>query len=94
MRPFTLFLGTTALAAAMPVLHAAPVADWPGYNRPVASERFSPLDAIRPANAGTMKVVCTYDTGAGQEVAVSTGLQSKIWPTPKATAQIQVPAAE
>lgn len=41
-----------------------------------------------------MKVVCTYDTGAGQEVAVSTGLQSKIWPTPKATPQIQVPAAE
>lgn len=40
MRPFTLFLGTTALAAAMPVLHAAPVADWPGYNRNVASERF------------------------------------------------------
>ncbi|RYF05357.1 MAG: hypothetical protein EOO78_01545 [Oxalobacteraceae bacterium] len=38
--------------------------------------------------------VITYDTGAGQKVAVSTGLQSKIWPTPKATAQIQVLAAE
>jgi len=70
MRPFTLFLGTTALAVAMPVLHAAPVADWPSYNRTVASERFSPLDAIKPANAGAMKIVCTYDTGE------STGFQS------------------
>jgi glucose dehydrogenase len=34
--------------------------------------------------------VVTYDTGAGQKVAVSTGLTSKIWPTPKATAQIYV----
>jgi PQQ-dependent dehydrogenase (methanol/ethanol family) len=38
--------------------------------------------------------VITYDTGAGQKVAVSSGMQSKIWPTPKATAQIQVMAAE
>jgi len=38
--------------------------------------------------------VITYDTGAGQKVAVSTGLQSKIWPTPKATAQIQVLAVQ
>lgn len=38
--------------------------------------------------------VITYDTGAGQKVAISTGMQSKIWPTPKATAQIQVMAAE
>ena len=37
--------------------------------------------------------VITFDTGAGQKVAVSTGMQSKIWPTPKATAQIQVLAA-
>ncbi|TRW14462.1 outer membrane protein assembly factor BamB family protein [Glacieibacterium frigidum] len=34
--------------------------------------------------------VITYDTGAGQKVAVSTGLTSKIWPTPKATAQIVI----
>jgi PQQ-dependent dehydrogenase (methanol/ethanol family) len=38
--------------------------------------------------------VITYDTGAGQKVAVSTGLQSKIWPTPKATARIQVLAVD
>jgi alcohol dehydrogenase (cytochrome c) len=38
--------------------------------------------------------VITYDTGAGQKVAVSTGLTSKIWPTPKATAQVVVLAAQ
>lgn len=38
--------------------------------------------------------VITFDTGAGQKVAVSTGMQSKIWPTPKATAQIQVLATQ
>jgi PQQ-dependent dehydrogenase (methanol/ethanol family) len=32
----------------------------------------------------------TYDTGKGQKVAVATGLTSKIWPTPKATARILV----
>jgi PQQ-dependent dehydrogenase (methanol/ethanol family) len=32
----------------------------------------------------------TYDTGQGQKVAISTGLTSKIWPTPKATAKIYV----
>jgi outer membrane protein assembly factor BamB len=37
--------------------------------------------------------VITYGAGAGQKVAVATGLQSKIWPTPKATAQVQVFAA-
>jgi glucose dehydrogenase len=32
----------------------------------------------------------TYDTGKGQKVAVSTGMASKIWPTPKTTAKIYV----
>ena len=32
--------------------------------------------------------VITYDTGAGQRIAVSTGMTSKIWPTPKVTARI------
>jgi hypothetical protein len=38
--------------------------------------------------------VITYDTGKGQKVAVSTGLTSPIWPTPKATAQIVVLATK
>ncbi len=38
--------------------------------------------------------IITYDTGAGQKVAFSAGLTSKIWPTPKSTAQIFVLATE
>lgn len=34
--------------------------------------------------------IITYDTGAGQKVAVSAGMTSKIWPTPKVTAKIYV----
>jgi glucose dehydrogenase len=34
--------------------------------------------------------VSTYDTGAGQKIAVTTGMTSKIWPTPKVTAKIVV----
>jgi PQQ-dependent dehydrogenase (methanol/ethanol family) len=34
--------------------------------------------------------IITYDTGAGQKVAVTTGMTSKIWPTPKVTAKIVV----
>ena len=34
--------------------------------------------------------VITYDAGAGQKVAVSIGLTSKIWPTPNVTAKIVV----
>lgn len=37
--------------------------------------------------------VITYDTGAGQKVAVTTGMTSKIWPTRKVTAKIVVLAA-
>jgi alcohol dehydrogenase (cytochrome c) len=38
--------------------------------------------------------VITYDTGRGQKVAVTTGMTSKIWPTPKTTAQIVILAAK
>jgi PQQ-dependent dehydrogenase (methanol/ethanol family) len=34
--------------------------------------------------------VITYDSGRGQKVAVTTGMTSKIWPTPNATAQIVI----
>jgi hypothetical protein len=34
--------------------------------------------------------VITYDTGSGQKVAVTMGMTSKIWPTPKSTAQIVI----
>ncbi|HEV2100899.1 MAG TPA: PQQ-binding-like beta-propeller repeat protein, partial [Stellaceae bacterium] len=35
--------------------------DWPSYNRTLTSERFSPLDQINRQNAGSLKVLCTYD---------------------------------
>jgi alcohol dehydrogenase (cytochrome c) len=38
--------------------------------------------------------VITYDTGAGQKVAVSSGMTSKIWPTKKTTAHVYVLAAQ
>jgi alcohol dehydrogenase (cytochrome c) len=34
--------------------------------------------------------VITYDTGAGQRIAVATGMNSPIWPAPKATAKVVV----
>ena len=37
--------------------------DWPSYNKTLTSSRFSPLNQITPANAGNLKVICTYDTG-------------------------------
>lgn len=46
--------------------------DWPSYNRTVNSDRFSPLGEITTANAGKLKVLCTYDVGG--YVAFETGL--------------------
>jgi len=37
--------------------------DWPGYNRTLTAERFSPLDEINRTNVSQLAVVCTYDTG-------------------------------
>ncbi len=34
--------------------------------------------------------VITYDSGAGQKIAVSTGMTSKIWPTSKVTARVYI----
>ncbi len=37
--------------------------DWSSYNKTLTSNRFSPLNQITAANAGDLKVLCTYDTG-------------------------------
>ena len=37
--------------------------DWTTYNRTYAGERFSPLKEITTANVGTLRTVCTFDTG-------------------------------
>jgi len=56
----------------LPALVVAANSDWPGYNRTLTSERFSPLSAVNVTNAGQLKVVCSYDTG--QLVSFQTGL--------------------
>ena len=55
-------------SGAEPGLAAVPAApntnggDWPGYNRTLTSERFSPLAGITTSNVQSLKVLCTYDT--------------------------------
>ena len=41
----------------------ATITDWPGYNRTLDGDRFSPLTGITTENVANMKVICTYDTG-------------------------------
>ena len=57
--------GSTVQAAPATGTPQAPAADadWPSYNRTLTSDRYSPLAQITTANAGQMKVLCTYDTG-------------------------------
>ena len=37
--------------------------DWPGYNRTLDGQRYSPLDQITAENAANLKQVCTADLG-------------------------------
>src|SRR5688572_23711336 len=37
--------------------------DWPGYNRTLDSQRYSPLNQITTENVGSMKQVCSFDLG-------------------------------
>jgi alcohol dehydrogenase (cytochrome c) len=37
-----------------------PPGDWPGYNRTLAGDRFSPLDEINRGNVAQLQAVCTY----------------------------------
>jgi alcohol dehydrogenase (cytochrome c) len=39
---------------------AAPAADWVGYNRSLAGDRYSPLTQITSANVGQLKLRCAY----------------------------------
>src|SRR3954469_2942722 len=56
-----------AAAVPVPAAQALPPepdgADWPGYNRTLTSDRFSPLRQIDTENVGKLKVLCTYDVG-------------------------------
>jgi alcohol dehydrogenase (cytochrome c) len=35
-------------------------ADWPGYNRTLAGDRYSPLAQINPSNVANLQTVCSY----------------------------------
>lgn len=48
-----------------------PDGDWPGYNRSLNSQRFSPLGEINRSNVGKLKVRCVYDLK--QKVSFQTG---------------------
>jgi alcohol dehydrogenase (cytochrome c) len=37
--------------------------DWPGYNRTLDGQRYSPLNQINTGNVASLKQVCTYDLG-------------------------------
>ena len=45
--------------------------DWTTFNRTYAGERFSPLKEITTANVGTLRTICTFDTG--ETVGFQTG---------------------
>jgi len=66
---------TTALASSISLafidVHAGEK-DWPSYNRTLTSERFAGLDTINRKNVGTLKVLCSYDTG--EQTGFQTGL--------------------
>jgi alcohol dehydrogenase (cytochrome c) len=64
-------VATGAEAAIAPLPDAA-AGDWPSYNKTLTSERYSQLGQINTANAGKLKVLCTYDTG--QHTSFQTGL--------------------
>ena len=60
------FMGRLGAATAIASLAAAPASaqnDWPSYNRPLTSERFSPLRAINASTVSGLEVLCAYDTG-------------------------------
>lgn len=68
--------GTTATSNAAPAaaaaLTAAPSADWPTYNGPLAGDRFSPLAQITAANVSQLRQVCAFD--AAEAVNFQSGI--------------------
>src|SRR4051812_15782119 len=63
----TCLSSVVALAAcrsSAPVVGTAPVVvnagDWPGYNRTLAGDRFSPLSEINASNVAQLRTICSY----------------------------------
>jgi alcohol dehydrogenase (cytochrome c) len=55
---------TPAPSATVPAAGVAD-GDWPGYNRTLTSERYSPLNQITTENVANLKQVCAFDVGEG-----------------------------
>jgi alcohol dehydrogenase (cytochrome c) len=57
--------GPVATSTATPAAVQSTVADgdWPGYNRTLTSDRYSPLSQIATENVANLKQVCTFDVG-------------------------------
>ncbi|HEU4616883.1 MAG TPA: PQQ-binding-like beta-propeller repeat protein [Gammaproteobacteria bacterium] len=60
-----------ALAGAALQSARAADGDWTSYNKTLTSDRYSPLDEIKPDNVSGLKEICTYDTGT--ETGFQTG---------------------
>jgi alcohol dehydrogenase (cytochrome c) len=69
---------------------SAAAADWPSYNRTLASERHSELNQINTNNVGKLGGVITYTANGAQKIAVTTGLISPAWPVQIANARILI----
>lgn len=54
---------TTATATVASAQPSQTGSDWPSYNRTPTGERFAPQTEITPANAASLRQVCSYDTG-------------------------------
>jgi len=57
--------GLVATSTATPAAaqSTVPDGDWPGYNRTLTSDRYSPLSQITTENVANLKQVCTFDVG-------------------------------
>ena len=52
-----------ALCSSFVSLSAVDSNDWPSHDHDAGGQRFSPLKQITPANAGTLQLAWTFDTG-------------------------------
>jgi PQQ-dependent dehydrogenase (methanol/ethanol family) len=70
--PSLFLLSSAALAVSVACGAEDLQKDWPGYNRTLSSERYSPLASINVDTVRALKVACTFDTG--ETTAFQSGL--------------------
>ena len=59
----TIIAAAALSAGLVTAVIAADVNDWPSHDHDAGGQRFSPLKQITPANAGTLQLAWTFDTG-------------------------------